>query len=186
MTGKSKSKSQKEKPKAEKVQSEPKVVEVIKEVEKPLNLAEKSPTELAKLEEQIEAQKINNHLKSEKKRIEKVKCPVCNTNLKLDPEKYMKQGTIKEDIECKKCEKLITVTIGYDSDPASSTAKIEIKPGHYTWEVKKPSEWKDKHVLRWAEEEMEKLENNQSSLNPNEQKLFRLLYLGLKKQKIIK
>ncbi|BDZ68594.1 hypothetical protein [Methanobacterium ferruginis] len=181
MTGKGKTKEVKDTD----VQPEPEVV--IKEVEKPLNLAEKSPTELEQLKDQIEAQKVENHLEAEKKKIKALKCPACNTNLKLDPERYMKEGSIKDETECKKCEKLVTVGITYNGDPSILTAQIDgPRAGNFVWEVKKPVDWEDKHVKKWAEEEMSKLKENKSSLSINEQKLFRLLYLGLKKQKIVK
>jgi hypothetical protein len=46
--------------------------------------------------------------------------------------------------------------------------------------------WTDKHVKRWAEEEMQAIKENRSTLKMNEQKLFRMQYLGLKKQKIVR
>lgn len=173
------------KAKAEEASTEPEVVEKIVEVEKPLALEEKSPEELEKLQSDIESQKIQNHLKDEEAKIKAMACP-CGKKLGLKPEKYMKTGNLPEEIECKKCEKLLTVSIIYNDDPETSTAEITIKPGNYAWEVKLPSQWTDKHVVRWAEEEMEKLHGNRSSLSINEQKLLRVLYLGLKKQKLVK
>ncbi|MDY9922788.1 hypothetical protein [Methanobacterium sp.] len=156
------------------------------EVEKPLDLAEKSPEELENLQSEIESQKIQNHLQDEEARIKAMVCPLCGRKLGLKPDKYMKTGNIPEEIECKKCEKLLTVSVIYNDDPETTDAEITIKPGNYVWETKLPSQWTDKHVTRWAEEEMKKLPENRSSLSINEQKLFRLLYLGLKKQKLVK
>jgi len=156
------------------------------EIEKPLNLSEKSPEELEDLQSKIESQKIENHLQEEEKRIKAMECPLCGRKLGLKPAKYMKTGNIPEEIECKKCEKLLTVSIIYKDDPETTNAEINIKPGNYAWETKLPVQWTDKHVTRWAEEEMLKIKENRSTLSINEQKLFRLLYLGLKKQKIIK
>lgn len=170
----------------EEVSQEPEVVEKIVEVEKPLALADKSPEELEKLQSDIESQKIQNHLADEEAKIKAMACPLCGRKLGLKPEKYMKTGNLPEEIECKKCEKLLTVSVIYKDDPETSTAEITIKPGNYAWEVKLPSQWTDKHVIRWAEEEMAKLSANRTSLSINEQKLLRVLYLGLKKQKLVK
>ncbi len=159
---------------------------VVKEVEKPLDLAEKSPKELEELQSKIESQKIENHLKEEEKRIKATTCPVCNRNLKLKPEKYMQTGNTPEEKECPGCEKLLRVFIDYKDNPETSTAEISVKSGGYVWETKIPGQWKEKHVKRWAEEEMSRILENKSSLSIEEQKLFRLVYLGLKKQKIVK
>lgn len=176
----------KPKPGKAKPEESPEVVEKIVEVEKPLDLTEKSPQELAELEAKIESQKIQNHLTEQEKQIKAVACPVCNRKLGLKPADYMKTGNLPEEIECKGCEKLLRVFINYRDDPQTSDADISVKSGGYVWETKIPPQWEDKHVVRWAEEEMEKLKENRSTLSINEQKLFRLLYLGLKKQKIIK
>lgn len=169
----------------EMVQEEP-IKEKIVEIEKPLNLAEKSTAELDKLEADIENQKIQNHLESERKRIEEISCKNCGNNLELQPEDYMKQNNTPFKLECKKCEKQQTITIQYTEPPETGTAIIEVKSGNYAWEVNDPSTWKDKHVQRWMEDEQEKLETNRSTLKPNEKKLFRVLQLLAQKQKIIK
>jgi hypothetical protein len=89
-------------------------------------------------------------------------------------------------VECKKCEKVITVFINYREDPKLCTGDVTLKIRPYVWIGQPPTMWTDKHVRRWAEEEMHAIKENRSTLNMNEQKLFRMMYLGLKKKKIIK
>lgn len=171
---------------AQKNKDESSEPELVKEVGNPLNLADKSPKELEELQSQIESQKTENHLKREEKRIKAIECPVCGRKLKLKPKRYMQTGNTPEELECPGCEKLLRVFINYKENPETSTADITVKSGGYAWETKVPGEWDDKHVKRWAEEEMARIKENRSALSIEEQKIFRLLYLAVKKQKIVK
>ncbi len=145
-----------------------------------------TPEELDELQTKINSQKVQNHLDAEAKRIKEISCPVCDTNLKLKPADYLKMGNKPEKLECKKCERFVTVYINYKEDPETSDADITVKSGGYPWATELPSTWEDKHVKRWIEEEEEKIKNNTSGLSVEGQKLFRMNLLALKKAKIIK
>ena len=150
------------------------------------NIEDLTPAERQELVEDIKAQNIKEHLEAEKQRIKDLECPTCGRNIGLKPENYLKQGNLPIPVECKKCEKIITVIINYKEDPTVSNADITLKIRPYAWISQPPTMWTDKHVRRWAEEEMMAIKENRSTLNMNEQKLFRMQYLGLKKQKIVK
>ena len=175
-------------PETEKTEETPEVQEKIKEVivEKPLDLADKSPEELVELEANIKSQGIKNHLKAESQRIKDISCPKCGKNLGLKPEDYLKLGNLPESIECKECGILVRVYVNYQEDPSISTADILVKNAGYVWINQLPSTWEDKHALKWVKQEVEKLMKNQSSLSPDNQKLLRVQMVTLKKQKIIK
>jgi hypothetical protein len=145
-----------------------------------------TPKERQKLVADIEKQNIQDHIEAEKQRIKNIECPNCGRNLGLKPENYLKQDNLPVPVECKKCEKVITVIVNYREDPTLCTADITLKIRPYAWIGQPPTMWTDKHVKRWAEEEMQAIKENRSTLNMNEQKLFRMMYLGLKKQKIVK
>jgi DNA-directed RNA polymerase subunit M/transcription elongation factor TFIIS len=166
----------------------PEVQEEIVEkiVEKPLDLADKSPEELAELEANIKSQGIKNHLKAESQRIKDISCPKCGKNLGLKPEDYLKLGNLPESIECKECGILVRVYVNYQEDPSISTADILVKNAGYVWINQLPSTWEDKHALKWVEQEVKKLMNNQSSLSPDNQKMLRVQMVTLKKQRLIK
>jgi len=172
----------------EQTEETPEVQEKIKEVivEKPLDLAEKTPEELAELEANIKNQETKNHLKAESQRIKDISCPKCGKNLGLKPEDYLKLGNLPESIECKECEIIVRVYVNYQEDPSISTADILVKNAGFVWINQLPSTWEDKHALKWVEQEVEKLMNNQSSLSPDNQKLLRVQMVTLKKQKLIK
>jgi len=172
----------------EKVEETPIVQDKTEEktVEKPLNLAEKSPQELAELQANIRKQEQINHIKAEAKRIKELSCPKCGENLGLNPKNYMKQGNLPESMECKGCERLISVYINYKEDPTISKAEISTKAKGYVWINQLPSTWQDKHTIKWVEQEKERLLKNQSTLSPDNQKLFRVQLLILEKLKIIK
>jgi hypothetical protein len=150
------------------------------------NIKKLTPKERQKLVEDIEKQNIKEHLEEEKQRIKDLECPNCGCNLGLKPKDYLKQDNLPVPVECKKCEKVITVIINYREDPTTTNADITLKIRPYAWISQPPTMWTDKHVKRWAEEEMQAIKENRSTLKMNEQKLFRMQYLGLKKQKIVK
>jgi len=172
----------------EQTEETPEVQEKIKEVivEKPLDLADKSPEELAELEANIKSQGIKNHLKAESQRIKDISCPKCGKNLGLKPEDYLKLGNLPESIECPECEILARVYVNYQEDPSISSADITVINAGFVWINQLPSTWEDKHAIKWVEQEVEKLMKNQSSLSPDNQKMLRVQMVTLKKQKLIK
>lgn len=151
-----------------------------------LKIEAMSDLELAQMQDQINAQQISNHLELEKQKIKDVTCPACDKALGLNPEYYLKTGNIPQIIECPKCEMLASVNIRYADDPSVAFAEITVKEQGYAWETQAPSEWTDTHAKRWAQEESKKLADAKSTLSPEGQKLFRVLQLSLKKQKLIK
>lgn len=151
-----------------------------------INLAKLSDQELADMQQQIEAQKVDNHLDAEKQKIKDIKCLSCGKKLGINPDYYLKEGNIPELIECPKCEMLCTVLIAYNDDPSIVESLITINSQGYAWETQAPSLWADKHVKRWAQEESDKMDVNQSTLSLEGQKLFQCLRLTMKKQKLIK
>lgn len=163
---------------------EPEVI--IQEVKVPIPIEDLSEKELDEFQAQIEEQKINNHLKAEEQKIKDVACPVCNKKLGLKPGEYMKLDNKAQVIECPKCERLITCLINYNEDPSISNADITLKTGGFAWETQHPSLWEDKHAQKWAQEEANKMAENKGTLSLEGQKLFRVMQLSLKKQKIIK
>jgi hypothetical protein len=158
----------------------------VEEVTPALKIEAMSDLELAQVQDQINAQQITNHLEQEKQKIESVKCPACDKALGLKPEDYLKTGNLPQIIECPKCEMLASVNIRYTDDPSLAYAEITVKEQGYAWETQAPSEWTDTHAKRWAQEESKKLIDAKSTLSPEGQKLFRVLQLSLKKQKLIK
>ncbi|AEG18643.1 hypothetical protein [Methanobacterium paludis] len=135
---------------------------------------------------QLKQVKIKNHLKDEEKRIKEIKCPKCGKNLGLKPEDYMQKGSKATTIECPKCEQLIYTLVEYHDEPEQTSARMATKSKGYAWETQAPGIWKDKHTLRWAKEESEKLENNASRLTEENQKILRVQALILKELKLIK
>ena len=131
----------------EEIQEKPVVEEKIIEkiVEKPLDLAEKSPEELAQFQKDIKNQELENHIKAETKRIKDISCPKCGRNLGLNPENYLKKGNLPEVFECKnkKCESLVRVYVNYKDDPSISDAEITTKGVGYAWINQLPSTWED-------------------------------------------
>ena len=158
----------------------------VEEVTPALQIEAMSDLELAQMQDQINAQQITNHLELEKQKIEDVTCPACDNALGLKAEDYLKTGNLPQIIECPKCEMLASVNIRYADDPSVAYAEITVKEQGYAWETQAPSEWTDTHTKRWAQEESKKLADAKSTLSPEGQKLFRVLQLSLKKQKLIK
>ena len=166
------------------VQEQPE--EPVEEVAPVLKIEAMSDLELVQMQDQINAQQITNHLELEKQKIKDVTCPACDKTLGLNPKDYLKTGNIPQIIECPKCEMLASVNIRYTDDPSVTYAEITVREQGYAWETQAPSEWTDTHAKRWAQEESKKLADAKSTLSPEGQKLFRVLQLSLKKQKLIK
>lgn len=170
----------------EAVQEEPKE-QPIEESTQTLDVEAMSDLELASMQEKINAQKITNHLEAEKQRIEDTSCPSCGQTLGLKGEDYLKTDNLPQRIECPNCEMLSAVYVNYSNDPSIADANITVKPQGYVWETQAPSTWSDDHAKRWAQEESVKLAEGRSTLiNLENQKLFRVMQLILKKQKLIK
>ncbi|MBZ2166303.1 hypothetical protein [Methanobacterium spitsbergense] len=170
--------------KTEKVKEESTEEPVI--VEKPIEVSDLSRTERLNLADDIKKQDIVEHLESEKNRIEAITCPVCRKKLGLKGEDYQNTDNKNEVVECSNCEQLVKVTVRYTGPIENTKAEISTKARGYAWETRNPGLWEDKHVLKYVKAEAVKLEENRSVLTEDEQKLFRVMLLLLKKAKVIK
>ena len=120
----------------------------------------------------LKAQKIENHVRAEAKRIKAIKCPACGKNLGLKPRAFMKKGGKAVTVECA-CETLVYVLVDYKDSPEQEEGRIVVRSRGHAWETRPPTEWKDKHALKWYDLQVEAIKNDRCELPEETQKLIR-------------